>query len=93
MVDNVKLKKGDASVSALTLKPGEWGRDEHGRVFVRCWHEIHADRTQRVGMIHDGTPNPKYWTISSAGVVTPSIFFNDEKCGWHVWATLEGWAG
>lgn len=88
---NVTLKKGDGTGGGNKLKPGEWGRDEDGIVFVRCVHEEHTDKRPRIGVIHRGVPDPKYWNIDAEGKVTPSIFFKDSECGWHVFAKLEGW--
>lgn len=88
---NVVLKKGIISGGCWDLKPSEWGRDEKGNVYVRCPHETHVDKRQRIGRIYTGVLDPKYWNIDDQGNVTPSIFFNDEECGWHVFARLEGW--
>lgn len=89
---NVILQKGESPQGHLdNLKPSHWAKDEDGLVYVRCPHETHEDKMPRIGVIHRGVPDPKYWNIDSAGNVTPSIFFKDQGCGWHVFAKLEGW--
>ena len=89
--ENVTLKKGNAFGGGSNLSPGEWGEDEEGRVYVRCKHDSHVDKRQRIGVIYLGLPDPRYWMIDPHGNVTPSIFFNDPHCGWHIYAKLEGW--
>lgn len=88
---NVTLKKGDASRYGQNLAPGCWGKDEDGCVWVRCPHEDHADKRPRLGIIHVGKPAERNWNIDNQGNVTPSIFFTEAPCGWHVFAKLEGW--
>jgi len=95
---NVTLKKGDGSKHGDNLKPGEWGITEDGHVMVRCGHAEHSDGLPRLGIIcyAAGTGSEaikRNWKIAADGRVTPSILFKDDICGWHVFATLEGWAG
>jgi len=92
---NVTLLKGDGSKHGDNLKPGEWGITEDGHVMVRCIHE-HADSFPRLGIIRYalGTfakKDTRSWSIDPKGTVTPSIFFKDDECGWHIFAKLEGW--
>lgn len=90
-VEKVALAKGDARGGAVKLEPGQWGRDDHGLVYVRCAHLAHTDDRPRVGVIHRGAPHADNWSIDAAGRVTPSIWFKESACDWHVFATLEGW--
>ena len=90
------LPKGDGSEHGDNLKPGEWGITEDGHVMVRCPHAEHADKIPRLGIIRyaPGTfagQDTRSWIIDAAGKVTPSILFKDAGCGWHVFATLQGW--
>lgn len=89
---NHTLPKGDGSRHGDNLKPGEWGITEDGHIMVRCPHESHSDKLPRFGIIRYAQDDGKRWTIDAAGKVTPSIFFKDEACGWHIFATLQGWA-
>lgn len=78
--------KRNPSTSLGDLNPGEWMRDEQGRVFIRCPHK-HG----RVGML-TGHPEPgKDWNISAEGRVTPSVHFVDPECGYHEFITLMDW--
>lgn len=89
---NVSLPKGDGSKSGDLLKPGEWGITEDGHIMVRCPHAEHSDEIPRYGIIrYAGLPNPRNWSIDADGRVTPSVFFKDAACGWHVFARLLGW--
>lgn len=40
-----------------------------------------------------GQPNRLDHEIAPNGDLNPSLFHDDPACGWHVWATLEGWNG
>lgn len=89
---NVTLKKWDKAYDRdFQLPAGHWTKDADGMVWVRCPHDEHSDKMPRLGVIHRGKDDPKNWNIDAQGNVTPSIFFNDAACGWHVFAKLEGW--
>ena len=33
------------------------------------------------------------WSIADDGHVTPSVYHNEERCGWHVFLRLLDWDG
>ena len=67
--------------------PGQWAREEDGRVYIRCPHD-HG----HVAMIHRGQDHPDNWKISADGTVEPSVEYRMDDCGFHARIRLEGWA-
>jgi hypothetical protein len=70
-------KASDYSAAMETDAPSWWGSPS--QVFVTC------------GGCGDHL-NITTWSIAKDGTVSPSIFHNEARCGWHVFVQLTDWS-
>jgi hypothetical protein len=70
----LKLSKVLARKSFEEPKPA-WGRDASGEIFIRCG----------CGKCINLDPQHK---IDNNGVINPSVWHDDPKCGWHQFVQL-----
>jgi len=77
-VSGVLIPRDPANARKRNIEPmPAWGKDASGAVWVRC---------------KCGLPMDLDHEIALDGQVTPSLWHDDPRCGWHVRAKLEGWA-
>lgn len=78
MDERIRIPRTDTGRKFFVEPMPAWGRDASGKLFLRC------ACGKCMGLEHEIAPN---------GDVNPSLWHDEQDCGWHVWGTLEDWDG
>lgn len=77
MTGRILIPRSEPIIKRCDPAPA-WGRDERGRLYVRCVCKL---------------PMKLQHEVPDNGDVSPSLWHDSPECGWHVWATLQDWDG